>query len=46
MVSFGALYVANPDLVKRFETDSDFNEPDKATFYSGGDKGYTDYPFL
>jgi len=46
MVSFGALYLANPDLPKRFELNADLNEPDKATMYGGAEKGYTDYPFL
>lgn len=46
LVSFGALYVANPDLVKRFELNAQYNEPDRNTFYGGSDKGYIDYPFL
>lgn len=46
MVSFGSLFVANPDLVKRFEVNAELNQPDKTTFYSGGEKGYTDYPTL
>ncbi len=44
-VSFGQLYIANPDLVKRLETDAPLNTPDPSTFYGGGEKGYTDYPF-
>jgi N-ethylmaleimide reductase len=46
LVSFGALYVANPDLVKRFELNEGYNEPDRSAFYGGGEKGYTDYPIL
>ena len=46
MISFGALYVANPDLPKRFETGAPMNAPDHATFYGGGAKGYIDYPSL
>lgn len=46
MISFGALFLANPDLPKRFELDSTLNHPDRATMYGGGEKGYTDYPFL
>ena len=44
------LIIANPDLPKRFATDTAFNSPDFATFYGKGDqnleKGYTDYPSL
>ena len=45
-VAFGQLYIANPDLVARFKTNAPLNEPDPATFYSSGAKGYTDYPIL
>ena len=45
-IVFGTLYIANPDLVKRFERDAPLNELDKATFYTPGAKGYTDYPLL
>lgn len=43
---FGSLYLANPDLLQRFAVDSPLNVPDRETFYSGGAKGYIDYPFL
>ncbi len=46
LVSFGTLFLANPDLPKRFETKADFNEPDRATMFGGNDHGYIDYPFL
>ncbi|VVS93526.1 alkene reductase [Desulfoluna spongiiphila] len=46
LVSFGALYIANPDLVARFEQDAPLAEPDEATYYGGGEEGYTDYPAL
>ncbi len=46
MISFGAPYLANPDLAERLLTGAAYNEPDRATFYGGGAKGYTDYPFL
>jgi N-ethylmaleimide reductase len=46
MVSFGKLFLANPDLVQRFKTDAELNAPDPATFYGGDAKGYTDYPAL
>ena len=44
MVSFGVPFIANPDLVKRFKTDATLNQADQATFYTPGEKGYTDYP--
>ncbi|SFO13494.1 N-ethylmaleimide reductase [Candidatus Pantoea varia] len=45
-VSFGTLFLANPDLVSRFASSAPLNEADKTTFYQGEDKGYTDYPVL
>lgn len=45
-VSFGAAYVANPDLVQRFAFDAPIAAPDRNTFYHGGAKGYVDYPAL
>jgi N-ethylmaleimide reductase len=46
LVAFGKSFLANPDLVERLRRDAPLNEPDKATFYGGGAKGYTDYPTL
>lgn len=45
-IVFGKAFLANPDLVKRFDLDAALNEPDMATFYTPGEKGYTDYPVL
>jgi N-ethylmaleimide reductase len=45
-VSFGALYLANPDLLERFRRRAPLNVPDKSTFYGGGARGFTDYPVL
>ncbi|MCM4161131.1 alkene reductase [Antarcticibacterium flavum] len=45
LVSFGRTFLANPDLVYRFENNLELNEPDYDTFYTPGEKGYTDYPF-
>jgi N-ethylmaleimide reductase len=45
-IVFGSTYLANPDLVKRFQKDAPLNAPDPSTFYSPGAKGYTDYPTL
>lgn len=46
LIAFGKLFIANPDLVERFSAGAPLNDPDKATFYGGGAKGYTDYPTL
>jgi N-ethylmaleimide reductase len=46
MISYGSLLIANPDLPRRFELNAELNEPDRATMYGGGEKGYTDYPSL
>jgi 2,4-dienoyl-CoA reductase-like NADH-dependent reductase (Old Yellow Enzyme family) len=45
-VAFGKLIISNPDLVARFKSDAPLNDWDMPTFYSGGAKGYTDYPAL
>jgi N-ethylmaleimide reductase len=45
-ISFGVPFIANPDLVKRFELNAELNEADRTTFYGGNEKGYTDYPSL
>lgn len=46
LAAFGKPFLANPDLVERFASDAELNEPDPSTFYSGGKKGYIDYPLL
>ncbi|MFJ6567294.1 alkene reductase [Streptomyces sp. NPDC091292] len=46
LVSFGTLFLANPDLPARLRTAGPYNTPDRATFYGGDAKGYTDYPAL
>lgn len=46
MVSFGVPFLANPDLPRRFQIGAELNEPDPRTFYTGGEKGYTDYPVI
>lgn len=45
-VSFGKLFLANPDLPLRFERSATLNEADRHTYYGGTDRGYIDYPFL
>jgi N-ethylmaleimide reductase len=46
LIAFGKPFISNPDLVERLRTGAPLNAPDKATFYGGGAKGYTDYPTL
>jgi N-ethylmaleimide reductase len=46
LVSFGKLFLANPDLPARFAKGAALNAPDQATFYGGDAAGYTDYPFM
>lgn len=46
LVSFGRLFLANPDLPHRLAVGAALNEPDPNTFYGGGEAGYTDYPAL
>ncbi|WJV49566.1 alkene reductase [Streptomyces flavofungini] len=46
IVSFGALFLANPDLPARLKAGGPYNTPDKTTFFGGDARGYTDYPTL
>ncbi|MEM1166807.1 MAG: alkene reductase [Planctomycetota bacterium] len=46
LVSFGETFLANPDLPERFRQGAPLNEGDRATYYGGDDRGYTDYPTL
>lgn len=43
-VAFGKPFISNPDLVERFENHVPLADWDTATFYTPGEKGYTDYP--
>jgi N-ethylmaleimide reductase len=45
-IVFGTPFIANPDLVKRFEVGAPLQKADQATFYTPGPQGYTDYPVL
>lgn len=45
-VSFGTLFISNPDLPERFAKNAELVAPDRATFYGGDAKGYTDYTRL
>lgn len=44
LVAFGRPFIGNPDLVERIREGVKLAQPDKATFYGGDEKGYTDYP--
>lgn len=46
LIAVGRPFLANPDLVERWKTGANINEPDMDTFYTPGAKGYTDYPIL
>jgi N-ethylmaleimide reductase len=46
LISYGSLFLANPDLPERFKRNASLNLPDIKTFYAGEEKGYIDYPRL
>ncbi|KAG6511828.1 hypothetical protein ZIOFF_029906 [Zingiber officinale] len=47
LVSYGRLFISNPDLVERFKSDAPLNRYVRATFYTPDPVvGYTDYPSL
>jgi N-ethylmaleimide reductase len=46
LIAFGKPFISNPDLVERLKAGAPLNAFDKATFYGGDAKGYTDYPAL
>ena len=46
LIAFGKPFISNPDLVERLKLGAPLNDFDKATFYGGDAKGYTDYPAL
>ena len=45
-VAWGQLFIANPDLPRRYALGAALNTPDPAGFFAGGAAGYTDYPAL
>jgi len=45
-VAFGMPFIANPDLVERYQHNLALASPDTTRFYSQGAQGYTDYPRL
>ncbi len=46
LVSFGKLFLCNPDLPGRFARNAPLADADQSTYYVGGAKGYIDYPSL
>lgn len=44
LIGFGRPFLANPDLVERLRHGYPLASPDASTFYTPGEKGYTDYP--
>jgi N-ethylmaleimide reductase len=44
LIAYGRLFISNPDLPKRFAQNAPLNPYDRATFFGGGARGYTDYP--
>jgi N-ethylmaleimide reductase len=45
-IAFGRLYISNPDLPERLKIGAELNKYNRATFYGGSEKGYTDYPVM
>ncbi|MGZ3691750.1 MAG: alkene reductase [Pseudobdellovibrio sp.] len=43
LVAFGRPFISNPDLVEKLKTGKPLTPPDYNTFYTPGEKGYTDY---
>jgi N-ethylmaleimide reductase len=43
-VVFSRPFIANPDLPRRLSVGAPLADPDPATFYGGGLRGYSDYP--
>jgi len=46
LIAVGRPFLANPDLIERWQANLALNAPDASTFYTPGPKGYTDYPAL
>lgn len=44
-VAYGKLFIANPDLPRRFREGLALHPPRPELFYGDGAEGYTDYPF-
>lgn len=44
LIAFGRSFISNPDLVERMQHDWPITEADRAIFYGGDQRGYTDFP--
>lgn len=44
LVAFGKPFIGNPDLGRRLREGLPLVQAERATFYGGGEAGYTDYP--
>ncbi len=44
--AYGQMVLANPDFVARLKTGAPMNKADRASFFGGAARGYTDYPAL
>lgn len=45
-VAFGRLFISNPDLPERLREQHPLTPYDRSTFYTPGEQGYIDYPFM
>ena len=45
-IVYGTKFLANPDLPERFRRNAELNSADTKTFYTPGERGYTDYATL
>jgi len=43
-IAFGRIFISNPDLPRRLQNGYPLTPYNRATFYGGEEKGYTDYP--
>jgi N-ethylmaleimide reductase len=43
LVAFGRPFISNPDLVQKLQNGTALTAPNFSTFYTPGEKGYTDY---
>lgn len=44
LIAIGRPFIANPDLVERYRNGWPVAVPDRSLFYTGGKRGYVDYP--
>jgi len=44
LVAFGRPFLANGDLLERFKSGTELNQPDYTKLYTPGPDGFTDYP--